>query len=172
MKRLTLLRHADANAARLDQADAERPLSARGRSEASAQARALAEADFQVDLVLCSPARRARETQEALRAASARPWPARFPEPLYLATPTTLLATLQDLPDALSAVLVVGHNPGLHELARTLAGSTAPEAAVRASQVLSTGTLMRLRCDVARWSELAPACARLCRVVKPGERIA
>jgi len=172
MKRLWLLRHADAAAGRLGQRDAQRPLSLGGRVQAAAQARALVDAGFEVDLVLCSPAQRARETLAALNASRAQPWPARFEESLYLATPATLLATLQGLPETLATVLVVGHSPGLLELARRLAASIAPEAEQRASRALPPGTLLRLCCNVSRWSEVEAACARLCSVVEPGERIA
>jgi phosphohistidine phosphatase len=122
MHRLHLLRHAKSGWDN-DLEDAERPLSKRGRQAAQLIGETLPKAIGDVDLVLCSTALRTRETAE-LALSGFRPAPrVLFEENLYLATKEALIARLRQLGEACGAVLVVGHNPGLHELAAALAPS-------------------------------------------------
>jgi phosphohistidine phosphatase SixA len=121
LRELILLRHAHADAAPLDGNDAERALSARGRSEAShAAARVLALA-LVPDLVLFSPAVRTRETAEILRTSLGLPLQAfREVGSLYLAAPPTLRAQIATVEPSVHRLMIIGHNPGLSELAEQL----------------------------------------------------
>ena len=120
--RLVLLRHAKSSWAD-DQPDAARPLSGRGRRDAAAAGRWLAEHVPTVDLVLCSTAVRTRETW-ALAAASAgdrlAQAPVRYERTIYEAWPDTLLELVQGLPETVGTALLVGHGPGLPDLAGRL----------------------------------------------------
>jgi phosphohistidine phosphatase SixA len=111
MRELILLRHAHAEPARPGQADLDRPLSTVGLAEAEAAGRWLAAQRLMPDRVLCSPARRARETIEAvlgtLGYADQRLEPA-----IYEATPGVLFELVELHRDA-ERLLLVGHNPGL-----------------------------------------------------------
>ena len=120
MHRLHLLRHAKSS--RDDGVeDRDRPLSRRGRDDARAVGRGLPQALGALDLVLCSSALRTRETAE-LALAGITPVPKTlFEDGLYLAGPAALLKRLIELDENAGSVLVIGHNPGLHELALALA---------------------------------------------------
>jgi len=115
MRELILLRHAHAEPANAGQADIDRPLSPEGLAEAEAAGRWLAEHNLVPDCVLCSPARRARETLEAVLGAVGYV-DQRLDERIYEATPGTL-AELADEHRDTDRLLLVGHNPGMEHLA-------------------------------------------------------
>lgn len=115
MKHVSLLRHAKAAPTGVGSDDFTRPLTASGRADATLVGETTA---GQVpDLILSSPSRRTTETVELVCQA----WPhvpkIRYDETLYLAEWDGILEELQRLPADVDDVWVVGHNPGLHELA-------------------------------------------------------
>lgn len=120
MRQLILLRHAHAEPASPGQADIDRPLSPEGLAEAEAAGRWLAEQGLVPDCALCSPARRNRETLEAVLAkidASQQGLvEQRLEDSIYDATSGTL-AALADSQRSAECLLLVGHNPGLEHLA-------------------------------------------------------
>jgi phosphohistidine phosphatase len=125
MHRLHLLRHAKSS--RDDGVeDQERRLSRRGREDARVVGEVLPNAIGALDLVLCSSALRTRETAELVLAGFAPCPKILFEDGLYLATPAALLKRLTELDEADDAVMVIGHNPGLHELALALAVPEGP----------------------------------------------
>ena len=115
MRELILLRHAHAEPAADGQPDLDRPLTVQGLAEAQAAGRWLAEQGLVPDRVLCSPARRARETLEAVLEATGYV-EQRLDERIYEATAGTL-AELADAHRDTERLLLVGHNPGLERLA-------------------------------------------------------
>lgn len=118
MRTLILLRHAHAEPAAAGQADADRALSAEGLAEAEAAGRWLSGQALVPDRVLCSPARRTRETLEAvLRGIGFVEQ--RLADAIYEATPGTL-AELVDEHREMDRLMLVGHNPGLERLAALL----------------------------------------------------
>jgi phosphohistidine phosphatase len=119
MQRLILLRHGKAESTAGAGGDFERGLTDRGRRESAVIGRALAEAGCAPDLVLVSTARRAMETWEAAEASfpKARMAPARE---LYHASADALAHAIDSAGEAAATLMIVGHNPGLHELALTL----------------------------------------------------
>lgn len=114
MRELILLRHAHAEPANNGQADIDRPLSPHGLAEAEAAGRWLLEQRLVPDRVLCSPARRTRETLEAVLGLTGYV-EQRLEERIYDAVPGTL-AGLLDEHREVERLLVVGHNPGLEQL--------------------------------------------------------
>lgn len=118
MRELILLRHAHADPAAANQADLDRPLSAEGLAEAEAAGRWLAEKNLIPDSILCSPARRARETLEAVLG-SIGYVEQRIEDGIYEGTSGTLI-TLADCQIDVSRLMLVGHNPGLEQLAALL----------------------------------------------------
>jgi phosphohistidine phosphatase len=138
MHRLHLLRHAKSD--RTDAVeDRERPLNRRGREAARRVGASLLTAVGRLDLVLCSPALRTRETAElTLVGCSPRPEIV-YDDALYLAGRTALQRRLQQLDEAVGSVLVIGHNPGLHELALELAEPASPSYAKLAEGKFPTG---------------------------------
>jgi phosphohistidine phosphatase len=168
MKHLILMRHASAGPGDDDRA---RPLSPHGAAEAERMGRALASLGargFRPEHALVSPARRTRETFEALRGALGE-LAASEDEALYLASPGQLLARLQALPDPSAQVLLIGHNPGLAELVRRLVGRGDAQAQRRAARGLVPAASAALRIEAERWRDLAPGCAELVAFLRPDD---
>ena len=118
MRELILLRHAHAEPGAAGQADFDRPLSSQGLAEAEAAGRWLADQGLVPDRVLCSPARRTRETLEAVLAVAGYA-EQRLEPAIYEATPGTLIGLLQEQGEV-ERLLLVGHNPGLERLVALL----------------------------------------------------
>ena len=116
MKRLYLLRHAKSSWTDAGLADHDRPLAPRGRRAAKAIGRHLHKQGIEPELVLCSSATRARETLERLGLQGAEIEPE-----LYGAGAVALLARLREVPTDVASVMLIGHNPGMQELALLLA---------------------------------------------------
>jgi phosphohistidine phosphatase len=128
MRRLILFRHGKADVAGLAGGDQDRPLTARGRADSARTADWLRAAGYLPDLALLSPSLRTRMTWDcAVPAFSGAKAEAR--QELYLAAPETILQVAQAAPPAAGTVIVVGHNPGLQELAVELAAAGEAPAA-------------------------------------------
>ena len=169
MRVVHLLRHAKSSWEDPGHLDAERPLAPRGRRAARAMAEHLRREGIRPALILCSPARRTRETLELV--AEALPdVPARVEQELYGAGEEDLLLRLRKLPAAPS-VLLIGHNPGLQGLAVALAGSGEREALARLRAKMPTGALATLQAPVSRWRYLRPGGAELVAFVVPRELV-
>ena len=125
MHRLHLLRHAKSGVDETAE-DHERRLSRRGREAARRVAESLEAALGGLDLVLCSTALRTRETAELVLAGFAAPPRILHEDALYLAGRAVLLRRLRRLDESAGSVMVIGHNPGLHELALALAAPDSP----------------------------------------------
>ncbi|RDG39680.1 SixA phosphatase family protein [Streptomyces corynorhini] len=119
-RRIVLLRHAKADWPEVS--DHERPLAERGRKDASVAGRTLAGTGIDVDLVLCSTSVRTRETWKlAVQELPQRPKTV-YEERLYEASLGELIAVVNETPEEVNDLLLVGHNPGTHALADALAG--------------------------------------------------
>ncbi|MFJ8160049.1 SixA phosphatase family protein [Streptomyces sp. NPDC096136] len=125
--RLLLVRHAKAVPKHQPYEDIDRPLSKRGKAQAPLTGRWLADAGFEPELVLCSPARRTRQTWQLAVPALRDPPPALYDERLYNAAPSVLVSALTERAPAIGSLVLVGHNPGIHELAVGLCRSGPPE---------------------------------------------
>ena len=119
MRRLILLRHAKSSWADPGQRDFDRPLNPRGQRAAAAVGAWLIGQDLLPDAALVSPAARTRETWAQLGPAFAAV-PVRFLQDLYHAEAPALLAHLQAAPAEAATVLILGHQPGIGELATRL----------------------------------------------------
>ncbi len=168
MHQLLLLRHAKSSWDDAGIEDHDRPLNARGRAAAILLRQAMQDIGLAPDLVLVSTARRTRETLEALE-----PWDdSPLVEPagaLYLASAEQLMQTLHAVPVTVRSLMLVGHNPGLHELALTLVGDALTHANPdmhRLAAGLPTGGLVEFNVAVP-WSELRPGGGRLQRFLVP-----
>ena len=167
-RRLVLLRHAKSDWP--DVADHDRPLAKRGRRDAPVIGRWLGTSGYVPDAVVCSTARRARETWElvATGLAAAAPGPSHVPavryEPrVYEATVLGLLMLVREFDPAWRTALIVGHNPGLAELTVGLASPDSPSP-----QAFPTAAVAVLGLP-GSWSEAAPGEARLLAFTVPAE---
>jgi phosphohistidine phosphatase len=121
MPTLILMRHAQAEPAAIDGADHERPLSDTGRREALRAAQQLRAMTSLPDRVLISPSLRTRQTADIVCGAlGLDSGVCSIVDALYLATPSPLRAAIAANAAASACLLVIGHNPGISELARRL----------------------------------------------------
>ncbi|WP_369256419.1 histidine phosphatase family protein [Streptomyces sp. R35] len=166
LRRLVVLRHAK-SAWPTGVPDHERPLAPRGRRDAPAAGRALAEADCLPDLALCSTAVRARQTWELAAEQWGTPPPVRFDERLYGADVPELLEAVREVPDQVLTLLLIGHNPGLEELVLELAGDGLDDALDEVRTKFPTSAVAILAWHGNSWQELAPGTALLTDVTVP-----
>ena len=169
MKTLLLLRHAKSGWNDTGQGDHDRTLSARGRRAAELVSHYLVQRGDPPSLVLCSTARRALETLEPLRHRLGVPF--EVDRALYLAEPAAILARVAQVDDAVDTVLVIGHNPGLHECALSLAAGGDATLRARLREGLPTAALAILELDVARWDEIRPRCGALVELRVPKDLV-
>jgi phosphohistidine phosphatase len=166
MRQLLLLRHAKSAWDDAAVPDRDRALNARGRRAAGRMRLAMRDLGLLPDLVLVSPAKRTMETLEALE-----PWddtPLFEPlDALYLADEKQLLATLREVAETVRSVLLIGHNPGMHDVALTIArGRPAGEAMRALAKGYPTGALAEFTL-AGPWRETGPGAGRLVRFVTP-----
>ena len=166
MKTLLLLRHAKSSWYNPGGRDFDRPLAPRGRRSAPLIGGHLRDRQLLPDLVLCSTARRARETYDLVVPAVGGA-AIQFEQALYLAAPATLLRLVQATPPGVERLLVVGHNPGLQQFAAQLAATGDAAALDRLRAKFPTAGLAILTFPVDRWSEIQPGTAELESFVAP-----
>lgn len=169
MRQLFLLRHAKSSWDEPGLDDFDRPLNNRGRRNAAALAKYLKRTKLHPQLVVCSAARRTRETYGILEPVL-EGIPVSFEEALYEAGKHGLLERLRRLDDHLGSVLLIGHNPGLERLAAALSsGHGDAKALARLAEKYPTGTLAVLETDVAAWGALQDGGCRLTAFVRPAD---
>jgi phosphohistidine phosphatase len=164
-KTLYLLRHAKSSWADTGLADHDRPLAPRGRRAAQKMAKHLRRQSVSPETVLCSSAKRSRETLALIAPALGRTTKIQVEDELYAAPAEALLQRLRRIPDLTASVMLIGHNPGLQDLALTLAGHGAKLDSV--TEGFPTAALVTLRSPIASWSELGPGEAELVDFVVP-----
>lgn len=168
MPTLHLVRHAKSSRDDAGLDDHDRPLAARGRKAATAMARWMAENGISPELVLVSTARRCRETWSAMQSAfQARP-EMLFEAGLYLASADELLERLRRVAGDCPEVMLIGHNPGLHDLSVGLAGQGGA-AASGLVEKFPTVALCSLAVAGKSWARLGPGGARLIRFLRPAD---
>jgi phosphohistidine phosphatase len=125
MHQLILLRHAKA-VPESRGTDHDRALTATGRAAATAIGQAMKKAGLAPEVVLVSTAARTQGTLEQLQAADVwEEWPNIDAVPaLYMASGNQVRDLLRNLPETVRSAMVIGHNPGLHDCALSLAGNT------------------------------------------------
>lgn len=149
MKRLTLMRHANAQWRDSQVSDFDRPLNRRGTSEAEAMSRRLLELNLVPTILVTSSALRARQTADIVaRELGVTGRNLRREELLYLAPPEDILRVVQATGPRITHLMIVGHNPGLTELANLL--RPAPQL-----DDLPTAAICSLTFDTRSWSQVA-----------------
>jgi phosphohistidine phosphatase len=166
-RRLVLLRHAKSSWETAGLADHDRPLAPRGKRAVEALRHHLAGAHLAPDLVLCSTARRAVETWEGMAPACPGA-PVELAPELYGATAGDLLRRLRQVPSTIECVVMVGHNPGLGDLATGLAASGPADLLRRLQTKFPTGALATLVVP-GPWANLRWSTAELADYVVPRE---
>jgi phosphohistidine phosphatase len=166
MHRIILLRHAKSSWSDPTLSDFDRPLAPRGERASKLIAEYLSRNGINPTLVLCSPSVRTRQTLAAIEPSLGEGVAVEFADELYSA-PDTVLDRLRLLPESVDSVMLIGHNPGLQELACALAaqGSDLP----RLKEKFPTGALATLLVRSDGWSALGPGEAELVDYVVPRE---
>jgi phosphohistidine phosphatase len=168
VKTLYLLRHAKSSWEDPYLSDHDRPLAPRGRRAARKVADHLQRAGIAPALVLCSTARRATETLDAIVPALGRAPDVRREEDLYDASTGDLVHRVHEIPAPVPSVLLIGHNPSIQSAALVLAGEEEPALIARLRDKMATGALATLELD-GDWSSAAAGTARLVSFVVPRE---
>jgi phosphohistidine phosphatase len=145
------MRHGDAQWKDPEVADFARPLNRRGNNESEAMGRRLAELTLVPELIIASPARRAQQTGEIVaRELALLPRSIRFEEVLYLAGAQEILRLARTIGPRVPHLMIIGHNPGISELANLLA----PNADVGG---LATAAFCTLTFDTDQWPAVGPS---------------
>ncbi len=158
-RRIVLLRHAKADWPQVS--DHDRPLADRGRKEAAEAGRRLADTGIPFDQALCSTSARTRETWKlAVQEFPHRPKTV-YEERIYEASPGELIAVLNETPDDLRNVVVVGHNPGMEALTEILAGSAEDEVRERIGRRGFPTAAFAVLTFTGSWKDVEPGTAAL-----------
>ena len=166
MKHLCLLRHAKSSWDDLSLSDADRPLAARGRRAAPQMGAHMRESLLLPEFALCSPARRAVETWDLVAGELGHDPVIEMPPDMYESDPMQMLALVRNIDNLYSSAILIGHNPGLHELATRLIET---ETSPRIFGKFPTASLAVFEISVERWEDIRPGCGRLTTFIRPSE---
>jgi phosphohistidine phosphatase len=145
MKTLLILRHAKSSWSNLALADIDRPLNKRGKRNAPRIGTLLRDDDLVPELIISSPALRARKTAKAVSDNSGYEGKIEIQGEFYPGDPDSFIEAFYSIPDQLERILIVAHNPGLEELLYVLTGESAR---------MPTSALAQVSLPVDRWSDL------------------
>ncbi|TPG52687.1 SixA phosphatase family protein [Sphingomonas glacialis] len=165
-KTLTLLRHAKSGWDDPALRDYDRGLNAKGKRAAALIGGQLRKTPDAFDHVVASPAVRVVETLEQVEVGYGRTLAPRFDRRIYLASAVTLLDIVHETPAEATHILLVGHNPGLEDLAMLLVPASDEPLRVALEAKYPTATIAELSFEGA-WGDLAAGSARLTRFVRP-----
>lgn len=167
MRRLLLLRHAKSDRTRPGGHDHDRVLSARGREDAPKLGAFMVRHALIPERAIVSTARRARETWDLVASAIAKSPSADFDERIYEAAPQAILKVVKECDSKVHTLLIVGHNPGLQELASLLVASGNLEARQQLNEKFPTAGLAVIDFALDDWSRLHAHAGRLDHFVSP-----
>jgi phosphohistidine phosphatase len=165
MRRLLLLRHAK-SAYPQGVADIDRPLNGRGREAAPLMGAYIAREGLTPDHVMVSPARRTQETWAASRAELPES-PMETVPSIYEAPAARILDAIRSAPAEATTLLVIGHNPGLGDLALRLVGEGPKDLQKDLREKFPTAALAVFAFDAEGWEDIAAGGGRLLRFVRP-----
>lgn len=161
MKTLYIMRHAKSSWDNPNWSDFERPLNKRGLETAPFMGEIIYKNNFQAELVLSSPAKRAKQTAVLVREVAGIEPEIHYDERVYEASPQMLLQVLGELENDFASVLIVGHNPGIEGLIRFLTGESEP---------MPTAGLAVIDLNVEKWNDAAAECGSLRTLIRPKDK--
>jgi phosphohistidine phosphatase len=166
MKTLYLLRHAKSDWGDSSLKDFDRPLNGRGWKAAKAIGQEMRERDFVPDLVLLSPAVRTRETLARAEEGFGGKFEVMEERAIYLAETETLVGLVRGAPAHATRLMIVGHNPGMHELVLVLSNGPG-ELREEVAHKFPTAAMAEISFDVEDWPDVTTGIGRLRSFVKP-----
>lgn len=158
MKTLFILRHAKSSWENQNLSDFERPLNDRGLKAAPLVGGVMQAHQFAPDLILSSPARRAKETAALVKESAGIESEIKYDERIYEASPARLLEVIAEQNEKTESVLLVGHNPGLEGLLKFLTGELQP---------MPTAALAIIDLEIDKWSEINSSKGVLRTLIRP-----
>lgn len=162
MKTLFVLRHAKSSWENPDWSDFERPLNSRGLDAARFIGALVYERSLNPQIVVSSPAKRAKQTAVLVKEIAEISKPIIFDERIYEASPLALFNLIREFDEKYESVMIVGHNPGFENLVRMLTGETVS---------MPTAALARINLDIEKWSALETAANELEFLIRPKEEM-
>jgi phosphohistidine phosphatase len=162
MKTLFVLRHAKSSWDNSDWADFERPLNSRGLDAARFIGELIYERKFEPQIVVSSPAKRAKQTAVLVKELAGIPKPVTFDERIYEASPLALFNLIREFDEKYESVLLIGHNPGFENLVRMLTNEIVS---------LPTAALVKINLKTAKWSEIETGANELELLIRPKEEM-
>lgn len=165
MKTLFLLRHAKSSWALADQLDFDRSLNERGRTAAHIMGREFRRLGLAAERIISSPSARTMETLEQVSAGYGARMPVDYRPDLYLASQEILLAHVRATEEDCGSLLIVGHYPGLQQLALLLGSDGPLRREIEAKY--PTGALAEIELAAGRWSEVCEGEGRITRFLRP-----
>ena len=169
MKQLAMMRHAKSDWGHPGLTDFDRPLNKRGRKAARAIGKALRHREITFDEVVSSPAQRAKETVERLADGLKYQPKVRFEPAMYLPSTSTLTNVIHALPDDLATIMIVGHNPGFHDLVLRLTREDGDGHRQRIEGNFPTAAFSLISFPVERWADIEPAIGEIRELILPRE---
>lgn len=166
MVTLSLFRHAKSEWDTSAASDFERPLAPRGEQAAPLMGRYISTEGLVPDIVLCSPAVRARQTLDLARTGWTDTPEFRFEDKLYHASPERIISLLSALPGTVIHAMVVGHNPGMYTLANSLAKQGDASGLTQIGEKFPTAALAIIDM-VCEWRDIANQRGELRAFVTP-----
>jgi phosphohistidine phosphatase len=164
---LLLLRHAKSSWDDASLDDFERPLSRRGRDAAPLVGRHIARRGWVPDMAIVSPAARTRQTWDLVAAEFPRRPQLVVDRSIYEAEPGAILAAIRGISDDVATLMVVGHNPGLEQLAWRIAGDgSSAEALKTIRNKYPTGATAVFQL-AGTWAHLDETACRLVDFISP-----
>ncbi len=158
MKTLFILRHTKSSWDNADLADFDRPLNRRGLETAPLVGETIRKNKFQIDAIICSPAKRAEQTANLVKESAQIAADIQFDDRIYEASPHRLLQIASELDDKITSVMLVGHNPGLEGLVKMLTQEV---------EVMPTAALAVVDLKIDSWKEIHIDCCNLRTVIRP-----
>ncbi len=158
MKTLFLMRHAKSSWGDANLSDFERPLNERGLSAAPLIGKIMFDRQFQPELIISSPAERAKQTAMLVKEAAQIDGEINFDKRIYEANFPTLVQILAETGEDVESVLFIGHNPGFENLLNVLTG---------AAQPMPTAALAVIDLNINNWREITPNCGTLRVLIRP-----
>lgn len=165
MRRLLLLRHAKAERSHSGGRDHERHLADRGRDDAPRVGAYISRHDFVPDKAVVSTSTRTRETWKLVAGAMESGPEAEFDERIYEASAKALLDVVKETDSSVNTLLLVGHNPGMQELATMLVATGDVDTRQRLKEAFPTSALAVIEFKLKDWSKVHPQSGRLERFI-------
>ncbi len=162
MKKLYILRHAKSSWDQPGLADFDRALNHRGLIAAPFMGELIAIKDYLPDLIISSPAKRARQTAVIVKESSGANAELKFDERIYEASPQELRQIVSELSEEINSAMIVGHNPGIEGFINFLTGNQEP---------MPTAALASITLNIDKWSDLSADCGELQEIIRPKEEM-